>query len=63
MKIDVNTKLKNQKGEDIYLNSIPEDKILIFVYPKDNSPGCSVQAKKYSDKLEEFKKKELKFLV
>lgn len=30
--------------------------IILFFYPKDNTPGCSYEAKAFSNKIDEFKK-------
>ena len=29
---------------------------LVYFYPKDNTPGCTIEAKKFSDALPEFEK-------
>jgi peroxiredoxin Q/BCP len=31
--------------------------VVVFFYPKDDTPGCTVEAKSFSDSLEEFAKR------
>jgi thioredoxin-dependent peroxiredoxin len=34
----------NQKGETITLSGLKGKKVIIYFYPKDNTPGCTTQA-------------------
>ena len=36
---------------------------IIYFYPKDNTPGCTNEAKDFSSNIEKFKKIKLKLLV
>ena len=49
-------KLTNQDGDVIELKSIKEDFIVLFFYPKDNTPGCTIEAKGFSATQKQFKK-------
>ena len=46
--------LENQTGEKVALKDIKEDYIVVFFYPKDNTPGCTTQACDIRDNIEEF---------
>jgi peroxiredoxin len=35
---------KNQKGEDISLDQFKGKKVLLYFYPKDDTPGCTAEA-------------------
>lgn len=45
--------LQNQKGKQICLKEIKE-KIVLYFYPKDNTPGCTLEAKQFTDLASEF---------
>lgn len=49
-------KLPNQDGEIVQLKDIEEDYIVLFFYPKDNTPGCTIEAKEFTAKKKDFKK-------
>lgn len=46
--------LKNQHGEDVTLPSNGID--VLFFYPKANTPGCTIESKKFSEINKEFEK-------
>ncbi|MFA5857018.1 MAG: thioredoxin-dependent thiol peroxidase [Candidatus Pacearchaeota archaeon] len=47
----------NDKDEKILsLKDIKSSFIVIYFYPKDNTPGCTIEAKEFSERLEDFKK-------
>ncbi len=49
-------KLPNQEGELIQLKDIREDYVVLFFYPKDNTPGCTIEAKEFTANKKDFKK-------
>jgi len=49
--------LKNQNGEDVKLSDFEGKKVVLYFYPKDNTPGCSAQAQGFAELNEEFAKK------
>ena len=49
--------LPDQNGEIHSLSDYRGRKILLYFYPKDNTSGCSKQAEAYSEKVDEFSKK------
>jgi peroxiredoxin Q/BCP len=40
--------LPNQLGEIISLKDIKEDYIVLFFYPRDNTPGCTLEAQGFT---------------
>ena len=50
-----NFKLPNQDNELVELNKINQN-VILFFYPKDNTPGCTVEAISFSKLLYKFKK-------
>ncbi|MCG2611224.1 peroxiredoxin [Flavobacterium sp. SM15] len=47
---------KDQNGNDFYVASVLGKKVLvIYFYPKDDTPGCTKQACFFRDQYEEFK--------
>lgn len=47
---------KDQNGGDFYIASVLHKKVLvIYFYPKDDTPGCTKQACFFRDQYEEFK--------
>lgn len=44
----------NQAGEKIRLSQFKGKYVVLYFYPKDNTPGCTVEAREFRDSLEEF---------
>ena len=51
--------LKNQHGEEIRLSDFLGRKIVLYFYPKDNTPGCTRQACAFAANYEAFKAKDI----
>lgn len=49
-------KLKNQDGEEVTLNKYHGKKVIIYFYPKDDTPGCTTESIGFSEKKDVFKK-------
>ena len=47
--------LKNQNNENVCLKDFMGKWVILYFYPKDNTPGCSLEAKSFSDYIDEFK--------
>ncbi len=47
--------LKNQNNENVCLKDFKGNWVVLYFYPKDNTPGCSLEAKGFSDYIDEFK--------
>ena len=54
--IAVDFTLKDQNGNDISLSEFRGKKVVLYFYPKDNTPGCTKQACGYRDEYGEFAK-------
>lgn len=49
-------KLKNQDGKTISLNDYKGQKVILYFYPKDDTPGCTKEACSFRDNLPGFGK-------
>lgn len=43
---------RNQDGKEISLNDYRGKKVILYFYPKDNTPGCTTQACNFRDNYE-----------
>lgn len=50
----VDFNLKNQDGETVTLNDFAGKWLVVYVYPKDDTPGCTIQGKSFTASKEEF---------
>jgi thioredoxin-dependent peroxiredoxin len=55
-----NFKLKNQKGEFRELSDFRGQFVVLYFYPKDNTPGCTTQACTYRDAMPTYTKNNIK---
>jgi peroxiredoxin Q/BCP len=61
-KMKVGSKVKNFKAEmtgkcDFNLADYKGKKIIIYFYPRDNTPGCTTEGEDFRDNYKLFKKK------
>ncbi len=49
--------LQDQSGKTISLADLQGKTIVLYFYPKDDTPGCTTEACTYRDEYAEFKKK------
>ena len=49
--------LPNENGEMVKLEDYLGKKVIIYFYPKDNTPGCTREALAFKEDFEEFKNK------
>ena len=47
-------KLKNQDGETVTLDDFAGKWLVLYVYPKDDTPGCTIQGKSFTASKKEF---------
>jgi thioredoxin-dependent peroxiredoxin len=45
---------QNRDGKDISLQDFSGQWVVLYFYPKDNTPGCTTEAIEFSSKLAEF---------
>ena len=48
---------RNQDGNEIRLSDFAGKKLVLYFYPKDNTPGCTAQACSLRDEYAELRKK------
>lgn len=51
-----NFALQNQDGVQVSLKDFVGKKIVLYFYPKDNTPGCTTEACEFSANLSKFRK-------
>lgn len=51
-----NFSLPSDQNGDINLEALRGKNVVIYFYPKDDTPGCTIEAKDFSCSIEEFKK-------
>jgi thioredoxin-dependent peroxiredoxin len=49
--------LLNEKGENVTLADFRGQNVVLYFYPKDDTPGCTTQACSYRDNFSEFVKR------
>ena len=49
--------LRSDAGEDVTLSSLRGRPVVLYFYPKDDTPGCSKQACSFRDAYGEFEKR------
>src|SRR5690242_21532382 len=52
----VDFSLKNQDGKTVSLNDFTGKWLVVYVYPKDDTPGCTIQGKSFTATKEDFQK-------
>ena len=50
----VDFKLKNQDGETVTLDDLAGKWLVLYVYPKDDTPGCTIQGKSFTASKQDF---------
>jgi|ADurb_Leu_01_Slu_FD_contig_31_64379_length_610_multi_6_in_0_out_0_1 peroxiredoxin Q/BCP len=54
--------LLNQDGELVKLDAFKGKKLVVYFYPKDNTPGCTTEAKNFRDSVAEYEKAGIKII-
>lgn len=62
--LEINTKapdfsLKDKDGNTVRLSDFSGKKVVVYFYPKDNTPGCTRQACAFRDNFDGFKDKDV----
>ncbi len=50
-------KLLNQDGNELNLKDFAGKKVILYFYPKDNTPGCITEACEFSELFNDFEQK------
>jgi len=53
---------KNANGETVRLKDLRGQKVVLYFYPKDDTPGCTKEACSFRDAFADFKKRDIKVL-
>lgn len=48
---------KDQNGKDITLSDYQGKKVILYFYPKDNTPGCTMEACNFRDHYQDLQEK------
>ena len=51
--------LQNQEGQSVSLSDFLGKRVVLYFYPKDNTPGCTRQACAFAGTYAEFEKKDV----
>ena len=54
--------VKDQTGVNMNLSDFRGQRVVLYFYPKDDTPGCTKEACSLRDNFEEFEKQEIKIL-
>jgi peroxiredoxin Q/BCP len=55
-------KVKNTDGETVRLKELRGRKVVLYFYPKDDTPGCTKEACSFRDAFSDFKKRGIEVL-
>jgi peroxiredoxin Q/BCP len=55
-------KTKDDNGEDVSLKDFKGQKVVLYFYPKDDTPGCTKEACSFRDAYSKYKKQGIKLL-
>lgn len=48
--------VESDEGVEIILSELKGKNVVLYFYPKDNTPGCTIEAQDFSKKIKEFEK-------
>lgn len=51
--------LMKQEGKEVSLHDFIGKKVILYFYPKDNTPGCTKQACAFASAYEQFKREDI----
>ena len=57
-----NFTLPDKKGDHVSLSDLLGKKVVVYFYPKDNTPGCTRQACAFAGAYSEFKKRNVEVI-
>lgn len=55
-------KLQDSEGREVSLHDFKGQKVVVYFYPKDSTPGCTAQACSYRDHFEELTARNIKVI-
>jgi len=54
--------VKDENGETVSLKDLRGQRVVLYFYPKDDTPGCTKEACSFRDAFAEYKKRKIKVL-
>jgi len=48
--------LPANSGKNVSLSALKEKNVVLYFYPKDDTPGCTIEAKDFRDHIKDFEK-------
>ncbi len=54
--------LKDKNGNEVSLSDFKGKKVVLYFYPKDNTPGCTRQACAFGEKYKEFQRRNIEVI-
>jgi len=54
--------VKDENGETVRLKDLRGQKVVLYFYPKDDTPGCTKEACSFRNAFAEYKKRKIKVL-
>jgi peroxiredoxin Q/BCP len=54
--------LPDQDGNLVKLSDFKGQKLVVYFYPKDNTPGCTIEAKNFRDSIAEYEAAGIKII-
>ncbi len=54
--------VKDQNGDDVKLSDFRGNRVVLYFYPRDNTPGCTKEACSLRDEFSTFEEKGIKIL-
>jgi thioredoxin-dependent peroxiredoxin len=58
----LSTKVVDEKGREVSLKKFLGKKVLLYFYPKDNTPGCTIEACNFRDANQEIANKNIQII-
>jgi peroxiredoxin Q/BCP len=55
-------KLQSDTGSTVSLSDFRGRKVILYFYPKDDTPGCTLEAKNFRDEIDAFRKQGVEIL-
>ena len=52
----------DQNGNKVKLSDYRDGLVILYFYPKDNTPGCTIEAKNFRDNIDLFREKNIQVL-
>jgi peroxiredoxin Q/BCP len=54
--------LPDQDGEKVRLTDLKGEWVVLYFYPRDNTPGCTTEAKEFTEALQQFEELDARVL-